>query len=398
MDTKTLIFIVIAFNLLVILLVFLGFRKKLAEKNRRQAARNSLKELWSSQGIDHPLASPTLSVNLKTEEADWKAKATPLSSKNTSSSGYILKFETLIKSGAELIVKTESGFDKFSKQGNLSHEHQTGYHDFDEKFYLTCEDRQTINQMFGSSEIRNMFLALYNLGDSEINITEGKMTVMVKPYDVPNGLEDDRFLQVLPHLSALAKKVNSLSVAKELRPTLFGFSEAKFFRGWSWTLFGLGGVSMPIGFTLYPVFNNLELFQKSLSYSVPLLMVNLLWVYSRVVGRSYAHRSLAWVLVIGGIGWIGIGFGGASLANGALDTSLSTQYSAVIIDKYETRNKNSTNYHVRYELPFEPGVYSSLSIYRVDYNQTVVGRSRIKIDVRDGYLGFKWRDNFHIDY
>jgi hypothetical protein len=378
--------------------MFFGFRKSLAKKKRHLASLNSLKQLWISQGIDHPLASPMYRVNVKTDGADWKATMVPYSSKNKLDTAFILKFETLIKSAAELIVRTESGFDKFSKQGNLSHEHQTGYHDFDEKFYLTCEDRQTINQMFGSAEMRSMFFTLYDLGVSEIEIAENKMKITVKPYKLPSGLEDDAFLKVVPYLSALAKKVNSLTVAKETRSTIFGFSEAQFFRGWSWTLFGLGGANLPISLFLYPVFNNLALFQKSLSYSIPLLMLNLLWVYLRAAGRSYAHRSLAWVLIIGGMGWLGLGFGGATLANGALDESESTQYTVVVIDKYSTKNKNRTNYHVSYELPFLPGDYYSLSILRSEYDKIVINRSKINIDVRDGYLGFEWRESFNLKY
>jgi len=202
---------------------------------------------------------------------------------------------------------------------------------------------------------------------------------------------------VLPQLPALAKKINSLSVAADLSPKILGFSRPKFFRGLAWSIFGLAGILMVAGLVIYPVFDGVGLFRFSLSYSVPLWMANVLLVYLMAAGSSYAHRALALSFFIGGLGWLGLVFSSCALINGSYDKSESTEVVAMITYKYTTKSKNRVSYYVEFETPFDQGATHSQSVSHRDYNDVVLNQSSIKLLVNDGALGFKWQASYEIN-
>ena len=82
--------------------------------------------------------------------------------------------------------------------------------------------------------------------------------------------------------------------------------------------------------------------------------------------------------------------GTVGLVNGVTDASQPETHDAVIVRKYTTRSKNSTNYHVECQSWREPGETENFGVGFADYKQVVEGKSKLRATTRAGGLGIEW--------
>ncbi len=399
MDTKIALILFIIADVFIMIAVFFRFSKHRANTKSSNENLEKLKVLWKEKKINHPLASAGWVASQVIDGTTFKTSVIGGSGSRRSGPPkvFLIRFESPVRQGVDINIKTESGFDSWSKNANLVREHQTGDKQFDDRFYITCEDRQAVMQLFGTSESRALLSNLYDLGVSEIAIGAGKLVATVTPYNIPVDLDSDKFLRVSPYFPELIKRINSLTVVEDLSSKILGCSKPKFFRGLAWSVFGVAGLTMMFGLVLYRAFDWYGLFTYSLSYSVPIWVANLLFVYFMAAGSSHIHRSLAWTLFIGGLGWIGLGFTSCALINGAYDESAPVEVVTTVIDKYLTRSKkNGTKYYLSYNLPFDPGGSHDVSVHLKEYNSAQLNQSQIKLMVHEGFLGFKWMRSYDI--
>jgi hypothetical protein len=118
------------------------------------------------------------------------------------------------------------------------------------------------------------------------------------------------------------------------------------------------------------------------------------WVLS---GTSRSH--LAWSgLIAGSLILFPLGSGGTTgLLNGALDDSPDTVHDAVIVEKYTSKSKNKTNYHVRVASWLPDGGTISYQVSAGEYNAIVPHRSKLVVTTRAGWLGVEWLRSRRVD-
>ncbi|HEY1188743.1 MAG TPA: hypothetical protein VGE74_13900, partial [Gemmata sp.] len=114
-------------------------------------------------------------------------------------------------------------------------------------------------------------------------------------------------------------------------------------------------------------------------------------------GTSTSHY--AWRrLVLGSLLLIPLGsLGTASLLNGALDRSPEVTRDQVIVEKYTTRSKNATKYHVRCASWRGAGETLSFPVSGAQHGAVVVGQSRMVLGTHAGWLGVEWRANERVE-
>lgn len=107
-------------------------------------------------------------------------------------------------------------------------------------------------------------------------------------------------------------------------------------------------------------------------------------------GTSRSHYTWA-ALVLGGLFLYPVGCAGtAALLNAQLDGAADEVRTLVIVEKYTTRSKNSTAYHVRIQSWRAPGETISFRTDSGTYQAVVPNRSRLEVVTRPGALAMEW--------
>jgi hypothetical protein len=107
-------------------------------------------------------------------------------------------------------------------------------------------------------------------------------------------------------------------------------------------------------------------------------------------GTSRSHSAWA-ALVLGGLFLYPVGCAGtAALLNAQLDGAADEVRTQVIVEKYTTRSKNSTAYHVRIQSWRAPGETISFRTDSGTYQAVVPNRSRLEVVTRPGALAMEW--------
>jgi hypothetical protein len=114
-------------------------------------------------------------------------------------------------------------------------------------------------------------------------------------------------------------------------------------------------------------------------------------------GTSRSH--LAWAkLMTGSLILFPLGAGGTiGLLNGALDDSAPVANDAVIVEKYTSRSKNTTKYHVRCASWRPGGGTISFEIDSADYPAVAPHRSKMVVVTHAGGLGVEWLKSRHLE-
>jgi hypothetical protein len=82
--------------------------------------------------------------------------------------------------------------------------------------------------------------------------------------------------------------------------------------------------------------------------------------------------------------------GTLALLNGALDSSQPATHKATVVEKYTTRSKNRTNYHVRCASWRKPGETISYQVSMTEHGLAVPGQSHMVVTTHSGWLGVEW--------
>jgi hypothetical protein len=102
--------------------------------------------------------------------------------------------------------------------------------------------------------------------------------------------------------------------------------------------------------------------------------------------------------MVGAIFLVPVGsVGSTALLNAAADESAPVVHNAVIAEKYTTRSKNRTNYHVRVPSWSKPGEMLSYSVSQAEYNAVKEGQSQMVITTRAGAIGIEWQVSRHVN-
>ena len=151
---------------------------------------------------------------------------------------------------------------------------------------------------------------------------------------------------------------------------------------------GLAGLIW--GNVSYPPLDAFLIFKDSLGYSVPAFVLFSAVSIIFLKGRSSSHVDLLINLCIAVFGIPMSTYSGMLVSNGYLDEAPASYHEVVAIDKYYTRSKNSTTYHVKLQSWRENHAVEKIKVNKHGYDQIYRGRTMIGITTRPGYLGYEW--------
>jgi len=314
---------------------------------------------------------------------------TPVSGKNGRPSSLVVS--TPAECDYEFQITGETWFDKYCKNIGLAVEIQTGDTEFDETCYVRS-DSVAFTEAYLSDPIKRVAIVdLRRLGFPELNLGHGAMSAKWLGFD-PN--QHDK-----PDLATDAA-TRLVLLSRNLPPPQpeFEYRTGQWRRQWQFLLwaFLIVFALTVISLAAYPPTH----FEETLLWAAGCLAVGLpvFAFLSAMLLRGTSRSHNAWsALMIGAIFLFPVGsLGTVSLVNGVTDASQPVVHDVLIIRKYTTKSKNSTNYHVECQSWRGPGITEKFSINSASYTRVVEGKSKLRATTRAGGLGIEWLVSKHV--
>lgn len=307
----------------------------------------------------------------------------PVKGKNAKPS--VLTISTPIDSRCEFEMVVEKWYDKFCKRIGVAVEVQTGDEKFDDECYVRSDFPDFTAAYLNDPVKRIAILDLRNFGFLTVAMRDGKLTATWSGFDPKAHHRDDLGSDVASRL---------LLLARELPPPRPEFEQRTGAHRRFWQVV-LWAALVGFAFTLLAVihYSPTHTFDLILRAIPILLLGGPAFAYlSALLLRGTSRSHLAWGgLMIGALFLFPIGSAGIiGLLNGLLDTSAAESRSAVIVEKYTTRSKNTTHYHVRVQSWRDPGDTESFPISQGEFQAITPHRSKFAVVTHTGGLGIEW--------
>ena len=296
----------------------------------------------------------------------------------------VLTFSAPVACSGEFAMAAETWFDRLCKRWGIAVEVETGDAAFDEGCYVRSDTPAFAEAYLSDPLKRTAILDLRRFGFLHVALRDGKLSVVRHGFD---PVADDRpefSAEVAARLVLLARNLPAHQPEFDERTG----SGRRTGQVVLWALL-LGFALTAVSLFAYPPVETLDLLVRALAVLVvwPLFAYLSAWVLS---GTSRSH--IAWGGVMAGsLLLFPIGAGGiVGLLNGALDDSPDATHDAVIVEKYTSKSKNKTNYHVRCASWRPGGGTITYGVASTEYNAIVPHRSKVVVVTRAGWLGVEW--------
>jgi len=293
----------------------------------------------------------------------------------------------------EFHMAPQTWFDRVCKRIGLAVEVETGDDVFDAECYVKSDTPEFAAAYLGDSIKRVAILDLRRMGFLEVTLSGGTLTASWTGFNPQTHNKPELSADTAARLLILARNL------PEHRPE-FGHRTGSHRKKWQVALWlGLIGFALSIlALISYPPVLALDLITRALLVFV--LVVPAFAYVSAVLLRGTSTSHNAWgALMVGGIFLLPVGsVGSTALLNGAADESPPVGHDAVITEKYTTRNKNRTNYHVRVASWRDPGDTLSYRVSQGEYNAVIEGQSQMVVTTRAGAVGIEWLASRHVVY
>ena len=292
-----------------------------------------------------------------------------------------------VSTAGEFQIVPESRYDRFCKRLGVAQEIQTGDETFDAESYVRSDAVEFTEAYLADPVKRIAILDVRRLGFPVVSLSGGTMTALWTGFDPGKHDRPDLTADAAARLVLLARDLpphqpefdnRTGQHRKHWQTMLWGFL----------VVFALTVISLAV---YTPVWTS-ELFGTAAFVFVP--GVPLFAVVSGLLLRGTSTSHYAWGgLMLGALFLFPAGsLGSVALLNGVLDTSPRVTHPALIVEKYTTRSKNSTNYHVKCQSWRAQGGTESFRVSSSEYNTVVEHRSRLEVTTRAGRFGIEWLD------
>jgi hypothetical protein len=300
-------------------------------------------------------------------------------------------------------IRREGRVERLFKRLGVNRETQVGHRGFDDRFYIVTDQEEATRRHLFSARQRQAVERLFELGVSEVRVTQGRVQASILPFQGRAPLAREWLRQAVEALLILRDGLPSAHPG-EPNWTLETLPEAPTdnpFRG-PWTsrrtfayglallLFIGGVVAFPAGVIFYPPLDDQEFFLAGLGPAIPALLLFVGLAVALLRGRADSHKDLLLVLFFGLIGTPLCGYGGLALLNGLLDSGAPSQHVALVTQKYTSKSKNDTHYHLRLASWRRPGQEEHIKVNEPTYDALTPGHDRLLLTTRPGRLGLEW--------
>jgi hypothetical protein len=313
----------------------------------------------------------------------------PVKGKNAKPS--VLTISTAAACGGEFQMSVETWFDKMCKRLGIATEVQTGDDQFDDECYVRSDAPEFTAAYLADPVKRIAILDLRRFGFKEVTLDGGKLSAKWTGFDPTAHDRPELTADVAARLLLLARNLPAEQPEFANRTG----SRRRFWQGALWVgLIGFALTALAV-FRFTPV-ETADLLARAAAVLLAWPVFAYLSAYL-LSGTSRSHN--AWGgLMLGSLLLFPVGCAGAvDLLNGLLDGSPEAVHDALIVEKYTTKSKNSTNYHVRVASWRDPGETVSFRVEANEYGAITPHRSRLRVATRGGALGVEWVKSKRVD-
>jgi hypothetical protein len=307
----------------------------------------------------------------------------PVKGKHSRPSSLIIS--TPASTTGEFEVAVETWFDRLCKRVGLAVEIETGDDAFDEACYVRTDAVEFTEAYLADPVKRVAIVDLRRFGFNTVSLDDGDVSVVWTGFDPLKHDKPDLTADVAARLILLARNL------PEHRPEFDNRSgrHRKLYQGVLW-VFLIGFALSMLSLIAFPPLA----FPDLLLLAAPGLVLGWLtfgYVSALLLrGTSTSHYKWAG-LMLGSLVLFPLGgIGTTALLNGTLDSSQPVVHHAPIVEKYTTRSKNKTKYHVRCASWREPGETFSYQVNSEDYRAVVPDQSNMVLTTQSGLLGVEW--------
>ncbi len=289
---------------------------------------------------------------------------------------------------AELVVRRETGMDRFFKQIGLNREFQTMDPQFNEKFYFECDDEAFLNKFFIKEDVKLLVSEVLDVFTS-IVITRNACVFQKRG---GKRLEEMSKEDILSYSRKLVKISSAVPVAGQ---DLYAVGPS--FKLWRIILYCVSITAAVSGLIVYilaetgfRVIEGQRLWSVSFPASVLLTVIVSFLAYLKI--RGYARSAEVWIVfvIFFLFGAVMLGRYGMAIYNGVYDISEPRRFETTVIDRFYRTNKHSRSYFVIVR-PWHEGMpVWELRVSQEEYANIQIGQTRYEIFTKEGRLGFEW--------
>lgn len=284
----------------------------------------------------------------------------------------------------KLRIRYENVWDRFCKWIGLNKEPEIPDRQVNDQLYFEGDDQQFVNRIFLNSELKRRVLEIL-AQKFIITIQPQKCTFTQYSYDDPfDETVAQGFANVFGDFAAGLPKSGEIEQNSRFEIT----------KGLLWTLgFGvaaLGFILLIMSFQ-YCVVESGECWAYAKQYIAPLLISAAVVSFFLVRGFATSSNVYLVFMLCFNLGVVMAAYGGTQYVNGKYDETIeATDHIATVINKYTTRHKNSTSYHV--VLPGWGNHRSSYSftVSYATYASIIPGVTKYDVRTKPGKLGIEW--------
>lgn len=293
---------------------------------------------------------------------------------------------------ARFSLHRQGAFDRLGRRLGLVEKITSHDDNFDDSFYIYSPHPEFCSLLFSRSSVRAATRRLLDRGFVRLQLNGKGLVLSWAPYRPKNRQISAAEIPLL-----VADLVEILKDSERLT-----LSDGDRQRQRSWkhrltALYSLSGLAlllgltaMPWGLSVYTPLDTGRVFLFALQYSLPACALFLTLAFATLRGNSAAHGHFLGLTLLALAGFVILGLGTVSLLNGRLDTSEPVAHTALVVDKYYTKNKNDYTYYLSLQ-SWRPGHDTEKqAVNRRLYDRIEVGESRMEMVTRRGRFHFEW--------
>lgn len=303
-----------------------------------------------------------------------------------------LVVSTHAKTPCEVQVTSEGWFDRLCKRMGLAVEVQAGDEAFDAACYVRSDTVEFAEAYLADPLKRAAILDLRRMGFSVIHLKDHAVAATWTGFDPLAHDHPELTADVAARLLLLARNL------PEHQPEFDNRAGARRKNSQTvlWVVLALFAATIFSVFA-YPPIRALDLIGRA---AVVCLLGGVVFAYlAAMLLRGTSTSHYAWGgLMFGVLFLFPLGSAGSvALLNGVLDDSPAVTHNAVIVEKYTSRSKSKTHYHVRVASWRTPGATESFQIDSQSYGAIVPNTSHLAVTTRAGGLGMQWLVGKRVD-
>jgi hypothetical protein len=296
-----------------------------------------------------------------------------------------LGVSTPVDAAGEFKITRETWFDRLGKRLGLALEVQTGDEEFDRECYVRSDTPEFAEAYLGDPVKRVAILDMRRLGFPDVTLKEGTISVTWVGFDPHKHDRPELTADAAARLILLGRNLPAHKPEFENRVG----AHRKQWQVVLWVFLAVFALTV-IGLGFYPPLSGWDLASRA---ALLVVVAGPVFAFvSALLLRGTSTSHYAWGgLMIGTLLLFPLGGAGtAGLLNGLQDTSPEVTHKPLIVEKYTTKSKNSTNYHVRVQSWRDPGETESFGVSQTDWTAAVPHQSKLVVVTRAGWLGVEW--------